>query len=127
MQELMMNATNTGYFLRKTCEVERKVSLQVELALAIYIAASYGQGLSLSRLVVVIGTRGPGETKLETIVVIFDRVLMKIKKQLQLLLEHRKRYRERRKDNKVFQCHLSSVYNAGKSTLLNRLTERLIR
>ncbi len=38
-------------------------------------------------------------------------------------MEHRKRYRERRKDNKVFQVSLIGYTNAGKSTLFNRLTE----
>lgn len=82
-----------------------------------------GQGLSLSRLGGGIGTRGPGETKLETDRRHIRSRIDEIKKQLAVVVEHRKRYRERRKDNKVFQISLIGYTNAGKSTLFNRLTE----
>jgi len=82
-----------------------------------------GQGLSLSRLGGGIGTRGPGETKLETDRRHIRSRIDEIKKQLAVVVEHRKRYRERRKDNKVFQVSLIGYTNAGKSTLFNRLTE----
>ncbi|MHC0605897.1 GTPase HflX, partial [Bacillus sp. YD-5] len=79
--------------------------------------------LSLSRLGGGIGTRGPGETKLETDRRHIRSRIDEIKKQLAVVVEHRKRYRERRKDNKVFQVSLIGYTNAGKSTLFNRLTE----
>ena len=82
-----------------------------------------GQGLSLSRLGGGIGTRGPGETNLETDRRHIRSRVDEIKKQLAVVVEHRKRYRERRKDNKVFQISLIGYTNAGKSTLFNRLTE----
>ncbi len=67
--------------------------------------------------------RGPGETKLETDRRHIRSRIDEIKKQLAVVVEHRKRYRERRKDNKVFQISLIGYTNAGKSTLFNRLTE----
>ncbi|COL36272.1 HflX GTPase [Streptococcus pneumoniae] len=79
--------------------------------------------MSLSRLGGGIGTRGPGETKLETDRRHIRSRIDEIKKQLAVVVEHRKRYRERRKDNKVFQVSLIGYTNAGKSTLFNRLTE----
>ena len=79
--------------------------------------------MSLSRLGGGIGTRGPGETKLETDRRHIRSRIDEIKKQLAVVVEHRKRYRERRKDNKVFQVALIGYTNAGKSTLFNRLTE----
>lgn len=66
---------------------------------------------------------GPGETKLETDRRHIRSRIDEIKKQLAVVVEHRKRYRERRKDNKVFQVSLIGYTNAGKSTLFNRLTE----
>lgn len=106
-----------------TCEVEEG-KLQVELAQLQYtMPRLMGQGLSLSRLGGGIGTRGPGETKLETDRRHIRSRIDEIKKQLAVVVEHRKRYRERRKDNKVFQVSLIGYTNAGKSTLFNRLTE----
>ncbi|KWW52553.1 GTPase HflX, partial [Bacillus cereus] len=102
----------------------REGKLQVELAQLQYtMPRLMGQGLSLSRLGGGIGTRGPGETKLETDRRHIRSRIDEIKKQLAVVVEHRKRYRERRKDNKVFQVSLIGYTNAGKSTLFNRLTE----
>ncbi|HDR7353823.1 GTPase HflX [Bacillus wiedmannii] len=102
----------------------REGKLQVELAQLQYtMPRLMGQGLSLSRLGGGIGTRGPGETKLETDRRHIRSRVDEIKKQLAGVVEHRKRYRERRKDNKVFQVSLIGYTNAGKSTLFNRLTE----
>lgn len=102
----------------------REGKLQVELAQLQYtMPRLMGQGLSLSRLGGGIGTRGPGETKLETDRRHIRSRIDEIKKQLVVVVEHRKRYRERRKDNKVFQVSLIGYTNAGKSTLFNRLTE----
>ncbi|WP_459500285.1 GTPase HflX [Bacillus sp. C1] len=102
----------------------REGKLQVELAQLRYtMPRLMGQGLALSRLGGGIGTRGPGETKLETDRRHIRSRIDEIKKQLEVVVEHRKRYRERRKDNKVFQVALIGYTNAGKSTLFNRLTE----
>ena len=98
--------------------------LQVELAQLQYLLPRLsGQGTQLSRLGAGIGTRGPGETKLEA-----DRRHIRdrihdIKSQLSVVVQHRERYRERRKKNHVFQVAIVGYTNAGKSTLFNRLTE----
>ncbi|KEK21687.1 GTPase HflX [Bacillus gaemokensis] len=102
----------------------REGKLQVELAQLQYMMPRLmGQGIALSRLGGGIGTRGPGETKLETDRRHIRSRIDEIKKQLEVIVEHRKRYRERRKDNQVFQVSLIGYTNAGKSTLFNRLTE----
>ncbi|WP_413355819.1 GTPase HflX [Robertmurraya sp. 2P01SA] len=98
--------------------------LQVELAQLQYLLPRLGgQGLQLSRLGAGIGTRGPGETKLESDRRHIRRRIDDIKTQLSVIVQHRDRYRERRKKNKVFQIALVGYTNAGKSTLFNRLTE----
>ncbi|WP_242145860.1 MULTISPECIES: GTPase HflX [unclassified Bacillus cereus group] len=102
----------------------REGKLQVELAQLQYMMPRLmGQGLALSRLGGGIGTRGPGETKLETDRRHIRSRIDEIKKQLAVVVEHRKRYRERRKNNQTFQIALIGYTNAGKSTLFNRLTE----
>lgn len=102
----------------------REGKLQVELAQLQYMMPRLmGQGISLSRLGGGIGTRGPGETKLETDRRHIRSRIDEIKKQLAVVVEHRKRYRERRKGNQVFQVSLIGYTNAGKSTLFNQLTE----
>lgn len=98
--------------------------LQVELAQLQYLLPRLsGQGTELSRLGGGIGTRGPGETKLETDRRHIYRRIDEIKTQLKLVAEHRERYRERRKKNRAFQISLVGYTNAGKSTLFNRLTD----
>lgn len=98
--------------------------LQVELAQLQYILPRLaGQGTSLSRLGAGIGTRGPGETKLETDRRHIRRRINDIKDQLSVIVHHRDRYRERRKKNKTFQIAIVGYTNAGKSTLFNRLSE----
>jgi GTPase len=98
--------------------------LQVELAQLQYMLPRLsGKGLELSRLGGGIGTRGPGETKLETDRRHIYRRIDDIKRQLVTIVKHRERYRERRKKNHVFQVALVGYTNAGKSTLFNRLTE----
>ncbi|WP_100331006.1 GTPase HflX [Bacillus xiapuensis] len=101
----------------------REGQLQVELAQLQYLLPRLaGQGAALSRLGGGIGTRGPGETKLETDRRHIRRRIDEIKRQLQIIVEHRQRYRSRRKKNKAFQIALVGYTNAGKSTLFNRLT-----
>lgn len=98
--------------------------LQVELAQLQYLLPRLsGQGTQLSRLGGGIGTRGPGETKLEADRRHIRNRIHDIKTSLSGIVEHRKRYRERRKRNRVFQIALAGYTNAGKSTLFNRLTE----
>lgn len=102
----------------------REGKLQVELAQLKYLLPRLaGKGISLSRLGGGIGTRGPGETKLETDRRHIRRKIDDIKAQLVTLVSHRERYRERRKHNQTFQLALVGYTNAGKSTLFNRLTE----
>ncbi|MFB6466733.1 GTPase HflX [Cytobacillus sp. Hz8] len=98
--------------------------LQVELAQLQYLLPRLGgQGTQLSRLGAGIGTRGPGETKLESDRRHIRRRIDDIKSQLSVIVQHRERYRERRKKNRTFQIALVGYTNAGKSTLFNRLTE----
>lgn len=98
--------------------------LQVELAQLQYLLPRLaGQGTALSRLGAGIGTRGPGETKLETDRRHIRRKIDDIKEQLSVVVQHRDRYRERRKKNKAFQVAIVGYTNAGKSTLFNRLSE----
>ncbi|MDQ0214675.1 GTP-binding protein HflX [Oikeobacillus pervagus] len=97
--------------------------LQVELAQLQYLLPRLiGQGTELSRLGGGIGTRGPGETKLESDRRHIRRRISEIKNQLQTIVRHRERYRERRIKNHAFQIALVGYTNAGKSTLFNRLT-----
>ncbi|WP_406687207.1 GTPase HflX [Rossellomorea vietnamensis] len=101
----------------------REGKLQVELAQLQYLLPRLiGQGASLSRLGGGIGTRGPGETKLESDRRHIHKKIDDIKKQLQTIVDHRERYRGRRKRNKAFQIALVGYTNAGKSTLFNRIS-----
>ncbi|MEH7525848.1 GTPase HflX [Bacillus sp. JJ1503] len=98
--------------------------LQVELAQLQYLLPRLtGQGTQLSRLGGGIGTRGPGETKLESDRRHIRNRINEIRNQLSVIVQHRDRYRERRKKNKAFQIAIVGYTNAGKSTLFNRLTE----
>ncbi len=98
--------------------------LQVELAQLQYLLPRLGgQGTQLSRLGAGIGTRGPGETKLEADRRHIRNRIHDIKTQLEGIVHHRERYRERRKKNRAFQVAIVGYTNAGKSTLFNRLTE----
>jgi GTPase len=102
----------------------REGKLQVELAQLQYLLPRLsGQGTQLSRLGAGIGTRGPGETKLEADRRHIRNRVHDIKVQLKNIVEHRERYRERRKKNRTFQVSIAGYTNAGKSTLFNRLTE----
>jgi len=98
--------------------------LQVELAQLRYTLPRIGgQGLILSRLGGGIGTRGPGETKLE---VDRRRIYAKIhdiEKQIEKLKKHRTLHRAGRKSSQLPTVALVGYTNAGKSTLLNSLTD----
>lgn len=100
----------------------REGKLQVELAQLDYLLPRLqGHGKSLSRLGGGIGTRGPGETKLEMDRRHIRTRMNEIKHQLQSVVEHRERYRNKREQNQVFQVALVGYTNAGKSSWFNVL------
>ena len=98
--------------------------LQVELAQLKYALPRLGgKGASMSRLGGGIGTRGPGETKLETDRRHIRRRISALTEDLKALDERRTRHRERRKKDGVVTVALVGYTNAGKSTLMNTLTD----
>ncbi len=98
--------------------------LQVELAQLKYLLPRLGgKGASMSRLGGGIGTRGPGETKLETDRRHIRRRISALSDDLKALEERRNRHRERRKKDGVVTVALVGYTNAGKSTLMNTLTD----
>lgn len=97
--------------------------LQVELAQLEYsFPRIIGQGKTLSRLGGGIGTRGPGETKLETDRRLIRKKMTSIRRELKEVEAHRRRTRQQRNEQQVYQIGLVGYTNAGKSTLLNLLT-----
>lgn len=102
----------------------REGILQVELAQLSYLLPRLsGQGKNLSRLGGGIGTRGPGETKLETDRRHIRDRITELKRQLEAVTAHRTLHRERRRKVGAVQVALVGYTNAGKSTLLRQLTE----
>jgi len=98
--------------------------LQVELAQLQYLVPRLrGQGINLSRLGAGIGTRGPGETKLETDRRHINQRIKEIRKQLKVIESHRERYREKRNRNQVVKISLIGYTNAGKSSLFNTMAQ----
>ncbi|PUZ16499.1 GTPase HflX [Staphylococcus chromogenes] len=98
--------------------------LQVEFAQLDYLLPRLmGHGKSLSRLGGGIGTRGPGETKLETDRRHIRTRMNEIKRKLEEVESHRERYRQQRENNRIFQIALVGYTNAGKSSWFNTLTE----
>lgn len=98
--------------------------LQVELAQLKYsLPRLTGKGISLSRLGGGIGTRGPGETKLETDKRHIRRKIQSLKEELDGVERRRLSQHERRKKNGVCVIAIVGYTNAGKSTLMNRLTD----
>ena len=98
--------------------------LQVELAQMKYFFANLtGLGEGYSRLGGGIGTRGPGESKLETDRRHFRRRIDALERQLKALDKRRTLQRERRKKDGFVTCAIVGYTNAGKSTLLNTLTD----
>ncbi len=98
--------------------------LQVELAQLRYqLPRLAGQGTSLSRLGGGIGTRGPGETKLESDKRHIRRRIQKLEEELQALEKRRNQMRKRREKDGVQTVAIVGYTNAGKSTLMNALTD----
>ncbi|WP_031314039.1 GTPase HflX [Caldanaerobacter subterraneus] len=97
--------------------------LQVELAQLKYrLPRLVGLGGQLSRLGGGIGTRGPGETKLEVDRRHIRNRIKAIEEKLEELEKHRNLQRQRRKKNQIPVVAIVGYTNAGKSTLLNALT-----
>ncbi len=101
----------------------REGQLQVELAQLEYkLPRLTGKGKSMSQLGGGIGTRGPGETKLETDRRQIQRRIDKLKLDLEAVRRVRKQQRQRRESVPVPTVALVGYTNAGKSTLFNYLT-----
>lgn len=99
--------------------------LQVELAQLTYLLPRLrGKGVELSRTAGGIGTRGPGEKKLETDRRKIKERIKKIKEKLKEAERTRTIQRKRRKDKNVFVASLVGYTNAGKTTLFNALTRK---
>ncbi len=97
--------------------------LQVELAQYEYLLPRLaGQWTHLERQRGGIGTRGPGETQIETDRRIVRKSIGRIKKELDAVRRHRSQYRARRRSSHMPVVGLVGYTNAGKSTLLNSLT-----
>ncbi len=98
--------------------------LQVELAQLKYTAPRlYGKGTELSRLGGGIGTRGPGETKLEVDKRHIKRRINALEAQIEEMEKNRKTMRAARDRSGLCKIAIVGYTNAGKSTLLNRLTD----
>lgn len=101
----------------------REGRLQVELAQLQYLLPRLvGRGSEMSRLGGGIGTRGPGEKKLETDRRHIRRQIARLKREIEEVKKHRQLHQRRREKNEVLQVALVGYTNAGKSTLLNQLT-----
>lgn len=98
--------------------------LQVELAQLKYqLPRLRGMGIELSRTGGGIGTRGPGETKLETDRRHIRTRIAALEAEIREIKKHRGLLRSRRRKDGVITAALVGYTNAGKSTLLNRLTD----
>lgn len=101
----------------------RAGKLQVELAQLEYMMPRLtGRGQAMSRLGGGIGTRGPGETKLETERRAISRRISRLQQEVNQLQAHRSRLRQQRQHHEVPSVAIVGYTNAGKSTLLNALT-----
>lgn len=96
--------------------------IQVELARLRYrLTRLTGKGVELSRLGGGIGTRGPGETKLEQDRRVIGRRIARLRRSLADLCERRAQHRSRREQNGMPVAAVVGYTNAGKSTLINAL------
>lgn len=104
--------------------ISKEGKLQVELAQQKYLLPRLiGMGSALSRQGGGIGTRGPGETKLESDRRHIRRRIEALTEELRELEKRRERVRERRSKNNVVTIAIVGYTNVGKSTLLNLLTD----
>jgi GTP-binding protein HflX len=102
----------------------REGKWQVELAQLKYLMPRLvGAGAVLSRLGGGIGTRGPGETKLETDRRRIRMRIQALQREIDQVRQRRSQLRERRQKHSVPTVALVGYTNAGKTTLFNRLTE----
>lgn len=102
----------------------REGKIQVELAQLKYRAVRLiGMRASLSRLGGGIGTRGPGEKKLEMDRRLIHERIGQLKAELEDVKRHREVTRQQREKNYAMSAAIVGYTNAGKSTLLNRLTD----
>jgi GTP-binding protein HflX len=102
----------------------REGRLQVELAQLNYLLPRLtGRGAQMSRLGGGIGTRGPGETQLETDRRRIARRIKKLEDELESVRSGRALHRQRRVAVPLATLALAGYTNAGKSTLFNRLTQ----
>ncbi|ALC17003.1 GTP-binding protein HflX [Desulfuromonas soudanensis] len=112
-------------FARRAHTLDGKV--QVELAQLKYIMPRLvGRGTALSRLMGGIGGRGPGETKLETDRRRIRDRITRLEKQLEALSQGRRQRRQRRIRAEVPIVSIVGYTNAGKSTLLNAMTQSAV-
>jgi GTPase len=101
----------------------REGQLQVELAQLEYMLPRLaGRGSQMSQLGGGIGTRGPGETQLETDRRKIQRRVVQLRRDLESVRRSRRQQRQRRESVPVPTVALVGYTNAGKSTLFNRLT-----
>ena len=109
-------------FAKRATTSEGKI--QVELAQLKFSAARLvGLRNSLSRLGGGIGTRGPGEKKLEMDRRLIHERISQLKAELKKVENHREIIRKSRDENLAFNVAIVGYTNAGKSTLLNKLTD----
>ena len=101
----------------------KEASLQVELALSIYLKPRLaGLGKTLNQQGGGIGTRGPGETKLETDNRLIDNRINKLKKEIKKVSKQREVQSSFRKKNNTPLVSIVGYTNAGKSTMLEKIT-----
>ena len=99
--------------------------LQVHLAQLKYLLPRLvGQGIMLSRQAGGIGSRGPGESQLELNRRSVRNQIHDIERQLKIVEKNRATVREKRLDSSVFKVGLIGYTNAGKSTIMNVLTNK---
>ncbi len=102
----------------------REGKIQVELAQLQYMQTRLtGRGVALSRLGGGIGTRGPGETKLEIDRRRIKERIDKLRRELSKVRKTRELHRRQRRELAMPVVALAGYTNSGKSTLLNRLTD----
>ena len=101
----------------------KEASLQVELALSIYLKPRLaGLGKTLNQQGGGIGTRGPGETKLETDTRLIDNRINKLKREIKKVRKQREVQSSFRKKNNTPLVSIVGYTNAGKSTMLEKIT-----